>query len=185
MPFFLQRFLRLFLIVWLLRIPSFTHAVSFLVTVVVLIAASYTEIASGGACLGYFASLHGTKRGSVAHGYFEGKSNHWVPENQALVRLKLPMFSDVLQAKFHLTIHNKTLNFFCQYSSIFILCCEYLFDKLSKLTHHSTSLNVASVASGYRSSIKIDCITTLVRSLSHVPCQAVLGDSVAAAEKTR
>src|SRR5262249_9346008 len=104
---------------------------SFLVSVVVLIAASYTEIASGGACLGYFESLHGTKHGSVAHGYFEGKSNYWVPENQALVRLKLPVFSDVLQAKFHPVNHDKTLNFFCQYGSIFILCCEYLFDKLS------------------------------------------------------
>jgi hypothetical protein len=41
------------------------------------------------------------KHGSVAHGYFEGKSNHQVLENQALVRLKLPVFGDVLQAKFH------------------------------------------------------------------------------------
>ena len=99
--FFLQRFLRLFLIVLLLRILSFTHVISSLVLVVVLIAASYIEIASGGASLGYRESLHGTKCGSVAHGYFGGKSKHRVLENQALARLKLPVSSDVLQAKFH------------------------------------------------------------------------------------
>lgn len=95
-----------------------------LVTIVVFIAASYTEIANGRACLGYFASLHGMERGSVAHEYFEEKSNHRGLENQALVRLKLPVFSDVLQAKFHPTNHNKILNFFCQYNLIFILYCE-------------------------------------------------------------
>jgi hypothetical protein len=98
---------------------------SSLVTVVVLIAASYTEIASGGASLGYFEFLHGTKRGSVVHGYFEGKFNHWGLENQAFTRLKLPVSSDVLQAKFHPTNHNKILNFFCQYNLVFISYCEY------------------------------------------------------------
>jgi len=97
---------------------------SSLVIVVGLIAASYTEIASGRASLGYFESLHGMQRGSVVHGYFGGKSNYWALENQALIRLKLPAFSDVLQAKFHPTNHNKTLNFFCQYNPIFIFYCE-------------------------------------------------------------
>jgi hypothetical protein len=45
-------------------------------------------------------------------------------ENQALVSLKLPAFSDVLQVKFHPTDHNKILNFFCQYNPMFILYCE-------------------------------------------------------------
>ena len=98
---------------------------SSLVIVVGLIAVSYTEIASGGASLGYFESLHGTQRGSVVHGYFVGKSNRWILENQALIRLKLPAFSDVFQAKFHPTNHNKALNFFCQCNQIFIFCCEY------------------------------------------------------------
>jgi hypothetical protein len=41
-----------------------------------LIAASYTEIASGSATLGHLDSLHGTKRGTVAPGIFEAKSDH-------------------------------------------------------------------------------------------------------------
>jgi hypothetical protein len=96
---------------------------SSLVTVVVFMAASYTEIASGGACLGYVASLHSTECGSVAHEYFGGKIHALGPGKQALVRLKLPVFRNVRQAKFHPMVHNKILNFFCQYNPIFIFYC--------------------------------------------------------------
>ena len=67
--FFLQRFLRLFLIVLLLRVLSFTHAMSS-PYIIVLIAASCTEMVSGGASLSRLESLHDTKRSSVAHEYF-------------------------------------------------------------------------------------------------------------------
>ena len=97
---------------------------SSLVLVVVLIVASYTEIASGGASLGYLESLYGTECGSVVHGYFGGKIQSLGPGKQALVRLKLPVFSNVLQAKFHPITHNRILNFFCQYNPIFIFYCE-------------------------------------------------------------
>ena len=54
----------------LLGVLSFTHAMSSLVTIMVLIVASGTEIASGGASLNRLESLHGAKHGSVAHGSF-------------------------------------------------------------------------------------------------------------------
>ena len=54
----------------LLCVLIFTHAMSSLAIVVVLIAASCTEIASGRASLSCLESLHGTKRGAVSHGYF-------------------------------------------------------------------------------------------------------------------
>ena len=92
--------------------------------IVVLIAASCTEMVSGGASLCYLESLYGTECGSVVHGYFGGGIQSLGPGKQALVRLKLPVFSNVLQAKFHLITHNKILNFFCQYNPIFIFYCE-------------------------------------------------------------
>jgi hypothetical protein len=69
LPFFLQRFLRLFLIVLLLCVSRFTHAMSSPL-VAVLIAASCTEMEIGRAYVDLLESLHGTKCGSVAHGHF-------------------------------------------------------------------------------------------------------------------
>jgi len=60
--------------------------------VVVLIAASCTEMGIGGAYVDLLESLHGTKCGSVAHGHFWGKIRKSVPGKSRTCMPKLSCF---------------------------------------------------------------------------------------------
>jgi hypothetical protein len=95
----------------------------FPVLVVVLIAASCTEMEIGGASMWTgLKSLHGTQRGSVARRQFL-RRNLTIPSQKVkdLHASAFPIFGHVQQTQISSVNYNKLLNYFCQYNCGFMI----------------------------------------------------------------
>ena len=92
--FFPSAFFAVFLLVWLLRVPRFPHAMSALV-IVVVIAASCPKMASGEASRTVAHPCMTRSMALVHLGMVAAKSHQWLVENHGLAPVNIPVCSPV------------------------------------------------------------------------------------------